>query len=149
MSIRRFALEDITVGDVTISKGEAVMILLASANRDEAQFSNAAAIDLHREENAHLAFGNGPHYCFGAALARLEARVVIGSLLRRFPHIELGVPTDQLVWHTSVRARDLEVLPVVVHEAASGESSPYLSRPWAICAVGESAPLPGARPGHS
>jgi cytochrome P450 len=113
-SIRRFALEDVRIGDVTIPAGDAVMVAIAGANRDPDRFADPDSVDLARTDNQHLAFGNGIHYCFGAPLARLEAEITIGTLVRRFPDLTLAVPHEDLRWQLSVRSRDLVELPVTV-----------------------------------
>lgn len=113
-SIRRFALEDVTIGGVTIPAGDAVMVAIAGANRDPDRFADPDSLDLARTDNQHLAFGNGIHYCFGAPLARLEAEITIGTLVRRFPDLALAVPHEELSWQLSIRSRDLVELPVTV-----------------------------------
>jgi cytochrome P450 len=80
-----------TVGDVEISAGERVMVLLGSANRDERRFPNAGSFDVGRADPYdHLSFGLGRHFCPGAALARLEARLVLQTLVRRQPGLRLA-----------------------------------------------------------
>jgi len=111
LGIRRFALQDLTIGDVTVRAGDAVMVAIACANRDERRFADPDTLDPTRTDNQHLAFGNGIHYCFGAPLARLEAEVAIGTLLRRFPDLALAVPEAELRWQLSIRSRDLIELP--------------------------------------
>ncbi|MFI6047009.1 cytochrome P450 [Nocardia sp. NPDC051321] len=113
-SIRRFATEDITIGDVHIPAGDMVLLGRASANRDPLRFPNPDTLDLTRADNPHLAFGLGIHFCLGAPLARLEARIAIGSLLRRFSRIELAIPRDQIRWRSSFRERGLNALPVIL-----------------------------------
>ncbi len=81
----RFAREDVTIDGVTIPRGEMVLAVLSSANRDDRQFERPDALDLTREPNRHLAFGLGVHYCLGAPLARLEGQIAINTLLRRAP----------------------------------------------------------------
>jgi cytochrome P450 len=112
-SIRRFALEDIDIGGVTIRRGDAVMVAIACANRDPDRFAAPDALDLTRADNPHLSFGNGAHYCFGAPLARLEAQIAIGSLIDRFATLRLAVPVEELTWQPSFRSRDVQELPVV------------------------------------
>jgi len=89
------------------------MCSLASANRDERHWgSDAAELDLTRADASHhLSFGGGAHHCLGAALARLEARVAIGSLVKRFPRVELA---DEPAWNGRINLRGLESLPLTV-----------------------------------
>jgi cytochrome P450 len=114
---RRITLEPVEVRGTPIPEGRFVLLGLASANRDEAHFgADAAAVDLRRPTAGdHVAFGGGHHYCLGAALARLEGSVAIGSLVRRFPRVELaGEPT----WNGRINLRGLETLPLAVGSAA-------------------------------
>lgn len=91
MLSRRTALDDITIGDVTIPKGSLVTLALAAANRDPARFSNPDQFDPERTNNAHLGFGSGIHYCFGAPLARVEAQTALLELARRLENPRLVV----------------------------------------------------------
>lgn len=85
VSFMRTATRDTELSGVAIATGEPVLMLYASANRDEGVFGrSAASFDVSRHPNPHIAFGNGPHFCLGAALARLEARLVFEELLDRF-----------------------------------------------------------------
>jgi cytochrome P450 PksS len=88
----RYARTDTTVAGVTIPRGELVLAVLASANRDEQQFEEADRLDLEREPNPHVAFGFGIHYCLGASLARLEGQIAIATLLRRIPKLKVTAP---------------------------------------------------------
>ena len=108
----RFAKEPVTIAGVTIGTGEMVMALHASANRDEAAFPNADQLDVTRATGRHLAFGAGLHYCIGAALGRLEAKLALGALLDRFHDIRLAVPREQLRWRQSSGLRGLVALPL-------------------------------------
>ena len=81
-----------TIAGVTIPRGEMVFAVLASANRDERQFDHPDTLDLTREPNRHVAFGQGVHFCLGAPLARLEGQIAINTLLRRIPDLRLAVP---------------------------------------------------------
>ena len=75
--------------DETLEPGQTIIILVASANRDPAQFPDPDRFDMERKDNAHLTFGAGAHTCLGSHLARLEARIAITILLRRYRHIQL------------------------------------------------------------
>jgi cytochrome P450 len=108
----RFSREDVKVAGATIPRGDLVLTVLASANRDERQFDGADKLDITREPNPHVAFGFGMHYCLGAALARLEAQVAIATLLRRCPNVGLAVPSNALRWKRGLVLRGLESLPV-------------------------------------
>jgi len=116
----RFTKEAIEIGGVTVPAGEVIQILWASANRDDAQFAEAERFDIARKNNAHLSFGHGIHYCLGAALARVEAEVAFGSLLRRFPHLALSVPAADVAWKRGFPRgiNRLERLPVTLGGAA-------------------------------
>ncbi len=114
MATERRAREEVTLGGVTIPRGELVFAVLASANRDERQFPEPNALDLAREPNKHLSFGLGAHYCLGAPLARLEAQVAIQTLLVRAAELELSVPAESLRWRPGLVVRGLDALPVTL-----------------------------------
>jgi cytochrome P450 len=109
---RRVATADLAFGDLTIPAGVFVLTCLASANRDAERWGDdAQALDLGRPGAAqHLAFGSGIHHCLGAALARLEGRVAIGTLIRRFPRLEPA--SDAPAWNGRLVLRGLDHLPV-------------------------------------
>jgi cytochrome P450 len=86
----RILLEDMTVAQHAMPKGGYVVMSLGAANRDPAVFADPSKLDLARSPNPHLAFGGGAHFCIGAPLARLEARIALTSLLRRFPKMRVG-----------------------------------------------------------
>lgn len=94
-AMSRIATRDVTIQDETIPKGERVIAWLGSANRDDRQFKDADAFVPDRSPTQHLAFGHGTHYCLGAPLARLEARVALEELLDRFTGISLAETTLQ------------------------------------------------------
>ncbi len=108
----RIVKEDVTLHGVTIPKHSAVLLMLASANRDENAFENPDRLDLNRHPNRHVSFGLGVHYCLGAPLARLEGKIAIQALAERFPHMRLTVRPDQIAWRTAVAVRGVKALPV-------------------------------------
>jgi len=108
----RFAAEDVELGGQHIRRGEAVSVVLSSANRDAAQFPAADTLDLAREPNRHLAFGMGAHYCLGAPLARMEGAIAINTLLRRLSNLRLAVPVAALEWNTVPILRGMTHMPV-------------------------------------
>ena len=96
ISFLRTATRDTELGGRPIAAGEPVLLVYASANRDEAAFGPTAdRLDVGRDPNPHVSFGFGPHFCLGAALARLEARVVLEGLLDRFATIEPAGPLER------------------------------------------------------
>ena len=88
MSTERYAREDVTIHGVTIPRGEMTFGVIGSANRDETMFENPNALDITREPNKHLSFGQGIHFCLGAPLARLELQVALRTLLDRAPCLQ-------------------------------------------------------------
>ncbi len=112
----RYATSPVAVGDVTIPAGAQVIISLAAANHDEAQYRHPAELILDRSEPQHLSFGHGIHFCLGARLARMEAEVAITTLLRRFPELRLAAPRDSLEWShgDGLVLRGLSELPVLL-----------------------------------
>lgn len=112
IATERFTREAVTIGGVTIPRGEAVLAVLGSANRDERQFPQPDTLDLARQPNKHLAFGYDAHFCLGAALARLEVQIAVNTLLRRLPHLRLTGPVESLRWRKGLFLRGLEELPL-------------------------------------
>ncbi|GAB1822210.1 cytochrome P450 family protein [Herbidospora sp. RD11066] len=109
---QRVTGEDVTIAGVTIPKGELVAVALSSADRDPGVFREPDRLDLDRDEAPHLAFGHGIHYCLGAPLARLEARIALARLFERFPEMSLGARPDELEWRPLPLLHALERLPV-------------------------------------
>ncbi|MGA5194425.1 cytochrome P450 [Streptomyces exfoliatus] len=112
VGLSRIALEDVEVGGVTIPAGEPVYVSYLTANRDPAVFPDPERLDFDRGYNPHVAFGHGPHYCPGSALARIESEILVESLWTRFPDLRLAVPEDQLRWQRGALIRGPETLPV-------------------------------------
>jgi len=110
----RYAREDVEIAGTPIRRGEMVLGMIGSANRDAAHFAAPDALDLTRDPNRHLAFGIGAHYCLGAPLARLEAQIAIAALLERAPGLRLAVPPEQVRWRKHVFLRGPKKLPVLL-----------------------------------
>ncbi|MEU8758997.1 cytochrome P450 [Streptomyces sp. NPDC048659] len=108
----RVATADVEVGGVTIREGEAVYVFYPAANRDPSVYTEPDRLDLARDEAPHLAFGHGAHYCAGAQLARMEAEVMLTTLLTGFPALRLAVPPDEIAWRAGTVNRGPEALPV-------------------------------------
>jgi pimeloyl-[acyl-carrier protein] synthase len=107
----RLAPEDMEMGGKTIRKRQAVIAVMGAANRDPDRFPEPDRLDLARQDNRHVAFGWGPHFCFGAALARIEGQVAFETMLRRLPDIALA-PGAALRWRTNLGLRGLTALPL-------------------------------------
>lgn len=84
LAIRRFPLEDITIGGVTVPAGETVLLSPSAANRDPGRYPDADRLDITRDTAGHLALGHGIHHCVGAPLARLETATALAALIERF-----------------------------------------------------------------
>lgn len=111
-TLLRVATADVTVGDVTIRKGEGVIAHTGSASFDEARFPDPVAFDVTRQDNPHMGFGHGIHFCFGAPLARLEGQVALAALLRRFPDLRLAVLPEEIEWRPPLSVRGPVTVPV-------------------------------------
>lgn len=120
----RLAPGDRSLGGKQIRKRQAVIAVMAAANRDPERFPDPDRFDITRADNRHLAFGYAAHFCFGAPLARMEGQVAFAALLRRFENIQL-LP-QALVWRTNLGLRGLTSLKVSFDApgkaAALGES---------------------------
>jgi cytochrome P450 len=129
IATERYARQDLEVAGKVVPRGELVLAVLGSANRDDMYFENPDTLDLTRDPNKHLAFGRGGvHHCLGAPLARMEGQIALTALLRRFPEIRVAVPHESLRWHRGLFLRGLERLPLILEAAgrrvsAEGELS--------------------------
>lgn len=113
----RWPHEAVELCGVDLTPGTMVRLLLGSANRDPAVFSEPDRFDLHRNNSRHVAFGKGLHFCVGAALGRLEGQVVIPAVMRRFPGLALVNPTPAR--RSSFVTRQLMELPVSTADVRS------------------------------
>lgn len=108
----RIAREDLEIGGQAIRAGDAVLVQLDSANRDESVFASAEELDFTREVNHHVTFGFGVHHCVGAPLARLELNVLLTTLVRRLPDLRLATPPEEIEWRGGGLMRGVAALPV-------------------------------------
>lgn len=108
----RTALEDVELGGVTIRKGEGVVGLGQTANRDPDVFEHPDVLDTTRDAHRHVSFGYGRHHCLGRHLALMELQVVYDTLFRRIPDLRLAVPLDQVPVKTDANVYGLHRLPV-------------------------------------
>ncbi|KRV48817.1 cytochrome [Wenjunlia vitaminophila] len=116
----RFATEPLRLGGTEVAPGDAVLVVLAAADRDPERFDRPDVLDLGRTSNPHLGFGHGIHYCIGAPLARLEGRTALAALLGRLPDLALAVPPEELRWRGGLIMRGLRALPVTFTPESSG-----------------------------
>jgi cytochrome P450 len=108
----RVATEDLEVNGHPFPKQSQVMTLLAAANRDPDRFPDPDRLDIGREDNQHLTFSHGIHYCLGAALARLEGQVVFDRLVQRYPDLRLAVDPEAIEYREHFVLRGVKALPV-------------------------------------
>ncbi|GAA1971567.1 cytochrome P450 [Catenulispora subtropica] len=128
------ALEDVRLGDVLVPAGEVVVPLTAAANQDASVFTEPDRFDPGREDNPHIAFGHGRHYCLGAPMARLQLEVGMAALLAEFPALRLAVHEDRVRWTTGQFIRGPLELPV----RWDGEGRPAAASPAGEPAVAAS-----------
>jgi pimeloyl-[acyl-carrier protein] synthase len=106
----RITPEETVIGGQQIRKRDAVIAVMGAANRDPERFPDPDRLDFRRPDNRHLAFGWGPHFCFGASLARIEGQVAFATILQRLHAIEM-LP-QQLEWRTNLGLRGLTSLQI-------------------------------------
>ncbi|GGT39230.1 cytochrome P450 [Nonomuraea spiralis] len=111
----RYPLKDVTVAGTTIPAGQPVIIGLTGAGTDPARYGpDADSFDLGKAKEGHLGFGRGPHFCLGAPLARLEARIALSSLFARFPGLRLAVGPDEIAYTSSLITEGPLAVPVLL-----------------------------------
>lgn len=118
------ATEDLDIGGQRVLAGDAVMPVIASANRDGDAFERADEFDPRRAPNRHLVFGRGPHYCPGGHLTRLQLRVALETLLARLPDLRQAGPPDLLAWNQDSPLRAPLRLPVLWGSAPGPDRPP-------------------------
>ncbi|MFF8291456.1 cytochrome P450 [Streptomyces sp. NPDC016309] len=117
----RYAVDDIDVDGTVVRRGDALLVAYAAAGRDPGRYGeDADRFDVTRADKEHLAFGHGVHYCLGAPLGRMEARIALPALFERFPEVELAVPAEELRPVESFISHGHRSLPVRVGVPADG-----------------------------
>jgi cytochrome P450 len=111
----RICPEDTVIGGKLIRKGQAVIAVMAAGNRDPERFTDPDSLDLTRPDNRHLAFGWASHFCFGAALARIEGQLTFEALARRTANLAL-TPDAQIIWRDNLGLRGLTALHITFDE---------------------------------
>ena len=111
-AIARYVTKDARFHGETVPEGSALVFIVAAANRDDRLYTDPDRFDIHRKMSQQLTFGLGPHYCLGAALARLEGRVATEEILKRFPEWDVDWDNTRLAQTTTVRG--WETLPLIV-----------------------------------
>jgi cytochrome P450 family 142 subfamily A polypeptide 1 len=109
-NMSRILTADVELRGQRLAAGDHVLLFYPSANRDEDVFKTPQELDIRREPNPHIAFGFGPHFCLGAALARLELKVMFRALLTRLP--DLALASNDLPYRPSNFVSGLEAMPV-------------------------------------
>jgi cytochrome P450 len=109
---RRIAVEDIEIGGELIRAGDGIILDVAPANWDARQYPNPERLDLQRQDGPHVGFGYGRHQCVGMQLARMELQIVLPTLLRRIPTLQLAVPIDEVPLKHDALAYGAYELPV-------------------------------------
>jgi pimeloyl-[acyl-carrier protein] synthase len=126
----RLAPEDTILGGKRIRKRQAVIAVMAAGNRDPERFPDPDRLDISRTENRHLAFGWAAHFCFGAALARIEGQTAFELMLRRLPNWTLD--PGPLVWRSNLGLRGLTKLPIHFEQPSAANSASAV-QPSAVC----------------
>lgn len=112
VGLPRVALEDVVIQGVRIRAGDPVYVSYLAANRDPDVFPDPDRIDVDRDAGAHMAFGNGPHYCTGAVLCRMQIELLIDTLLERCPDLRLAMPAEEVPFRQQTMIRGPISLPI-------------------------------------
>jgi len=115
----RLAPQDLEIGGKHISKRQAIIAVLAAANRDPERFPDPDRVDIGRRDNRHVAFGWGPHFCFGAALARIEGQIAFATILHCLQDVVLE--PQPITWRFNLGLRGLTALPIQFRYQEGGE----------------------------
>jgi len=110
--LSRLPAEDIELDGQVLRKGTRVQLGIGAANHDPSEFPNPEQLDFTRPKVNSLAFGYGPHFCMGAALAKMEAQIALSRLLRRMPQVQLGI--NHFEYEPLYILRALKSLPILV-----------------------------------
>jgi cytochrome P450 len=116
----RLAPRDSELGGKQIRKRDAVIAVMAAGNRDPERFPDPDRLDILRKDNRHLAFGWAAHFCFGAALARIEGQIAFETILRRFRN--LALKPGPLTWRTNLGLRGLNALPITFDRSMANKN---------------------------
>ncbi|MDQ3643202.1 MAG: cytochrome P450 [Actinomycetota bacterium] len=119
----RIATQDVEIGGEIVREGEQAIAILGAANRDPDQFPDPDRLDVARTANRHLGFGGGPHFCLGAALARMEGQIAFDTMLRRLPDMELATTEPTYRDHYVIRGLDELRVRFAPHAASSGKAT--------------------------
>ena len=125
-AVARYVRQDVEVHGQTVPAGSAMLLLVASANRDERRYPDGDRFDIHREGPPHITFGRGIHACLGSALARVEGRVALDELLKRFPTWTVDLDNAKLSSTSTVRGWDN--LPALT-ASAGGKAAQHPATP--------------------
>jgi cytochrome P450 len=125
----RIAAEDVEIEGTVAARGAVIAVMLDRAHRDPSRFAGPDSLDITREHNPHLTFGHGIHYCIGAPLARLQARVALAELVCRFPRLALDDRPERLRWRAIRDRRSLVDLPVTLDPSEGRVAAKVTSQP--------------------
>jgi cytochrome P450 len=114
MASDRYVAQDIVLHGAALTRGDVVLPVIASANRDERYFTDPDRLDIRRSASANVSFGHGIHHCLGFHLAKLEAEIAFSLILEKFPKITLGCKPEELRWRAVPVFRGVAALPVVL-----------------------------------